>query len=120
METNNNFSYLIDDEDYNLTETIGTIYFENSGEFQEFKEMGPHCNCKSKCFSKITEHSRKNLNVKFWETNDQKEKWEYLARFITDYPPKTCSVLSELDTQNNDEENNEAFRRKILIRIFWT
>lgn len=71
-----------------------------------------------KCFLKITDSRRKILFKNYWTTKDQKEKWNYSARFFISKEVKTRNVVSQNLEYKTVTKNYEKIRsREFLLDL---
>ncbi|XP_066906194.1 FK506-binding protein 5 isoform X4 [Halyomorpha halys] len=68
---------------------VGKSYVTEKGKFVEEKKFSnPNCNCRKKCFEKISEDTRKNTFDSFWKTGSFTVQNEFLCSLIKLEEPK--------------------------------
>lgn len=61
---------------------LGQEYVARKGKIQARKKMGPPCNCRSRCYDKLSEESRRKIFESFWGLGDRDKQWIYVANLV--------------------------------------
>lgn len=58
----------------------GKKYITKRGKIVGEKVMGEACNCRYKCFEKITQEQRMECFVRFWNLGNREKQWSYVLK----------------------------------------
>ncbi|XP_047521302.1 uncharacterized protein LOC125060441 [Pieris napi] len=75
------FNEWIDTKRKNLR-NMGKEYMSRNGKIQAKRKMGPPCQCRKKCFDKLSEGKRQKIFKSFWNLGNREKQWMFIASLV--------------------------------------